>query len=119
MKHDDGVPLVELALGEAPAYALEDYGGGGGGVINEGHFFDAVGIDEFLDNSSGMEDGLLEVVEEETVRLLKELELPPSLGSENGGRAASEAAVVDSGDAVLVVGKLLLDLELRYQGQGC
>ena len=82
--HDDGVPLVEVALSEAPSYVLEDYGGGGGGVINEGDFFDVVGIDEVLDNSSGMEYGLLEVVEEETVRLLKELELPPSLGSENG-----------------------------------
>lgn len=64
-----------------------------------------VGIDEVLDDGSGLANSLLELVEVEIVRLGQVLELPSSLSFNNGGRAATEAAVVDSGDIGVMVRK--------------
>lgn len=64
-----------------------------------------VGIDEILDDGSGLVNSLLELVEVEMVRLGQVLELPLSLSFDNEGRAAAEASVVDSGDIGVVVRK--------------
>lgn len=62
-------------------------------------------IDELLDYGSGLVDALLELVEVEMVGLGEVFELPPLLGFDDGGRAGAEAAVVDPGDVLVVVGK--------------
>lgn len=49
------------------------------------------------------------MVEIEVVGLFEEPELPLFLCLEDGGRAASEAAVVDSGDCWIVVSEFLVD----------
>lgn len=62
-----------------------------------------ISVDEPLDDSSGLENPILEVVEVEVVGLAEELELEVPLGFDNGGRTAAEAAVVDTGDGGVVV----------------
>lgn len=64
-----------------------------------------VGIDEILDDGSGLVNSLRELVEVEMVRLGQVLELPLSLSFDNEGRAAAEASVVDSGDIGVMVRK--------------
>lgn len=52
-----------------------------------------------------MEEAGLEVVDIKVVGLAEPLELEVFLSGKDGGRAASEAAVVDSGDGGVVVGE--------------
>lgn len=118
MEHDDGVTFLKGALGECPADVLKDDGGGSSGVVDDGDLVDMVGVDERLDEGPGTEDAFLEVVEEEIVGLLEESELPALLGGNNGGRAAAEAAVVNSRNIQLVVGELLPDFSVGYEGGG-
>lgn len=72
-----------------------------------------VGVDEILNNGAGLNDLRLEVVEEEFIGLAEESELPSSLGGDDGGGTASEAAVVDSRDAGLVVREFLSNSRFR------
>lgn len=108
--------------GESPGGVLEDDGGGGGGVVDDGDFVDVVGLDEVLDEDAGLEDGGLEGVVVEGVRLAEEEELVTLLGGDDGGGAAAEAAVVYAGDGRVVVGELGLDLRwgnwIRFLGGG-
>lgn len=53
------------------------------------------------------------MVEVEIIRLAEEFELPVVLGSDDGGRAGPEAAVVDPGHVRRVVGEFNLDLLVR------
>lgn len=105
MEHDGNVALIEAALGEGPGGALEDYGGGGGGVVNDGDLVDVVGVDELFDESPGLENTGPEVVKVEVVGLAEELELEELLGLHDGGWTGPEAAVVDAGDRWVVVGE--------------
>lgn len=82
---------------------LQDDCGGGGGVIDDGDLVDAFGVGERLDEAPSVEDGTLEDVEVEMVRLAEELELVALLGGDDGGRAAAEAAVVDASNRRVVV----------------
>ncbi|KAF5937243.1 hypothetical protein HYC85_024749 [Camellia sinensis] len=115
VEDDDGVAVLESAFGEGATDVAEDDGGGGGGVVDDGDFVEVVGIDEVLDYGAGVEDAVVEVIEKEGVGLVEEFDLPPSLGGDDGRRAASEAAVVDSGDAGLVVSELGLDFGGGYE----
>ncbi|GER45875.1 tryptophan synthase alpha chain [Striga asiatica] len=116
VEHDNSIALLEAALGKGPTNMLKNNGGGCGGVVHYGNLVNVVGINEILDDGAGMEDLALEVIHEEIVGLAEEAELPPLLGGDDGGRAASEAAVVDSGDAGLVVGELLPNFGIGYEG---
>ena len=53
-----------------------------------------------------------EHVEVEVIGLLEEVELLGGLRGEDVARAAAEAAVVDSGDATVMVGQFLMNLGL-------
>lgn len=117
VKHNDGIPFVVLALGEGPGGLLEDDGGSGGGVVDEGDLVDAFGIDEVLDYSPGATNPILELVEVEIVGLGEVLELPLSLGLEDRGGTAPEAAVVDAGDAGVVVGEFREDFGVGDEGK--
>lgn len=64
-----------------------------------------------------MEDPRLALVEEEIIGLPEEFELIMLLGSDNGGGAATEAAVVDSGYTRLVVGEFLTDFGFCNEGR--
>ncbi|PON43235.1 hypothetical protein PanWU01x14_275780 [Parasponia andersonii] len=110
VEDEDGVVLGEEATGEGAADVVEDDGGSGGGVVEEGDLVDVVCIDEVLDKGAGAEEGGAEGVEVEVVGLAEEPELPGTLDSEYGFGAATEAAVVDSGDTREMVGELLADI---------
>lgn len=109
MEHYDGVVLFEVVAGEA----VKDDGGGGGGVVEEGEVVDGVGIDEVCDCGARGEDAGAEDGGEEVVGLVEEAVLPRGLCGEDGAGTASEAAVVDACDAVLVV------REFVGNGEGC
>lgn len=96
---------------------LEDDGGGGGGVIDDRDLVDVFGVDEFLDDGSGLKDSVFEVVEVEVVRLAEIFELPVLLGGDDGGGAASKAAVVDTSDGRVVMGELRLNLGRGDEGE--
>lgn len=61
-----------------------------------------------------MADAVAELGDVEVVGLLEETELPGVLSRENGTGTASEASVVDSGHARLVVGELFADFGFGY-----
>lgn len=96
---------------------LKNNGGSSGGVVDDGYLINMVGVDKILNDGAGLNYLRLEVIEEEVVRLAEESELPSSLGGDNGGGAAPEAAVVDSGDSGLVVGEFVADFGFRYKGK--
>lgn len=57
VEHDGDIARVEFRLEECPGDVLEDDGGGGCGVIDDGDLVDVVGIDEGLEVGPGAEDG--------------------------------------------------------------
>lgn len=72
-------------------------------------------IDEVLDQGARLEEALVEGVEVEVVRLAEEAELPRTLGCKYGLRAATETAVVDSGDAGGMVRELFSDIRTKEE----
>lgn len=117
MKHYNGVVLVKLPFREGAADLLQDDGGGGGGVVDKGDFVHVIGVDEAFDDGPRLQDSFPESVEVEIVRLFKVFELPFALRSEHGLGAAPEAAVIDPGDAGVVVRELVADIGFGH-GQG-
>lgn len=97
---------------ESPGGLLKDDSGGGGSVIDYGDLVDMVGVDEFFDDCSGMEDSFFEVVEVEVIWLTEELELPFTLSCEDGGWTTTEGAVVETRDGGVVVGEFRLDFNV-------
>lgn len=96
---------------------LKNNGSSSGGIIYDGDLIYVVGINEVFDDGTGVDDLALEVVEEEIVRLTQEAELPALLGGDDGSRTAAKTAVIDSGDTGLVVGELLQNLGIGYEGE--
>ena len=118
MEHQNGVAGAELAAGEAPGDLLEDDGGGGCGVVDDGDLVDVVGVNQVLDDRSRMENPLLQLVEVEGVGLGEEPRLPLPLRRRDGARAAAEAAVVDPSDARVVVREFGSDFRFGDGGGG-
>ncbi|KAJ1391781.1 hypothetical protein SESBI_36353 [Sesbania bispinosa] len=85
MEHEDDIPFLEPSFVEGPSGVLED-DGGGGGIINDGDLVDVFGVDEFLDDGSGLKDSVFEVVEVEVVKLAGIFELSVLLGGDDGPR---------------------------------
>lgn len=65
-----------------------------------------VGVDKGLDDAAGTEDGGLEGVEVERIGLAEEEDLVAVLDSNDGSRAAAEAAIIDARNGGVVVGEL-------------
>jgi len=49
VKHEDDITFLESSFAEVPCGVLEDDGGSGGGVVDNGDLIDVVGVDEVLD----------------------------------------------------------------------
>lgn len=110
VKHDSSITLVESSITEGASDALEDDGGGGSDVVDEGDFFKARSVDDRKKKAARCVNSGTEEREVEVVGLAEEQELPAALGGENGGGAAPEASIIDAGHQRVVVGEFGHDL---------